>query len=118
MVNNPSCGPDFARALRRPEKEAAPHRGRGRSKPEANAYLPAVPSWVEMFENVVFSWPPRVFTVAMIATEIPAAIRPYSMAVAPLSSRRKRLNTDMLLSQGDRRFCGRHRRVMPDKSQG
>src|SRR5690349_20797319 len=38
----------------------------------------------------------------MIATEMPAAMRPYSIAVAPLSSRRKRLNTDMLLSQGYR----------------
>jgi hypothetical protein len=53
--------------------------------------LPALPSWLDTFENVFFSWPPSVFTVAMIATEMPAAIRPYSMAVAPESSRRKRL---------------------------
>src|SRR5215204_4574805 len=31
----------------------------------------------------------------MIATEMPAAIRPYSMAVAPLSSRKRRMNADM-----------------------
>jgi hypothetical protein len=30
---------------------------------------------------------PRPFTAAMIAIEIPAAIKPYSMAVAPVSSR-------------------------------
>jgi hypothetical protein len=31
---------------------------------------------------------PRLFTMAMIASEIPAAIRPYSIAVAPDSSDR------------------------------
>ena len=35
---------------------------------------------------------PRPFTAAMIASEIPAAIRPYSIAVAPDSSDRKRKN--------------------------
>src|SRR5215467_11602777 len=98
-------------------KGPAPHRGRGRSKPEANAYLPAVPSWVDTVENVVFSWPPRVFTVAMIATEMPAAIRPYSIAVAPLSSRRKRLNTDMLLSQGYRQSPADNRWVMAEEPE-
>ena len=29
---------------------------------------------------------PRPFTAAMIASEMPAAIRPYSIAVAPFSS--------------------------------
>jgi hypothetical protein len=43
-----------------------------------------------MLLNVVFSFVPRPFTTAMIATEIPAAMRPYSMAVAPHSSFRKR----------------------------
>jgi hypothetical protein len=36
-----------------------------------------------MLENVVFSLLPTPLTAAMIATEIPAAIKPYSMAVAP-----------------------------------
>ena len=36
-----------------------------------------------MLVNLVFSVLPRPFTTAMIATEMPAAIRPYSMAVAP-----------------------------------
>src|SRR5262245_31329513 len=42
-----------------------------------------------MLLNVVFNFVPRPFTTAMIATEIPAAIRPYSIAVAPLLSFRK-----------------------------
>ena len=37
---------------------------------------------------MVFSFVPRPFTTAMTAIEMPAAIRPYSMAVAPDSSRR------------------------------
>lgn len=41
--------------------------------------------------KVVVSLVPVVLTAAMIATEIPAAMRPYSMAVAPDSSRRKRM---------------------------
>ena len=47
-------------------------------------------SWLEMLVNVALRLVPRVFTTAMIATEMPAAIRPYSMAVAPLSSFKKR----------------------------
>ena len=43
------------------------------------AYL----SWVETLENVVFNCVPSPFTTAMMAMEMPAAIRPYSMAVAP-----------------------------------
>ncbi len=39
-----------------------------------------------MLENVALSWLPRAFTTPMIATAMPAAIRPYSMAVAPYSS--------------------------------
>src|SRR3981189_3115091 len=40
--------------------------------------------------NFAFSFVPRPLTATMIAIEIPAAIRPYSMAVAPDSSFRKR----------------------------
>ena len=40
--------------------------------------------------NAVLSFEPRPCTTAMMATEIPAAIRPYSMAVAPDSSFTKR----------------------------
>ncbi len=38
--------------------------------------------------NLVFRLVPRPFTMAMIASEMPAAIKPYSMAVAPDSSAR------------------------------
>jgi hypothetical protein len=36
-----------------------------------------------MSVNLVFRLVPRPFTTAMIASEMPAAIRPYSIAVAP-----------------------------------
>src|ERR1700687_1445715 len=39
-----------------------------------------------MLVKVVLSCVPRPLTTAMIATEMPAAMRPYSMAVAPDSS--------------------------------
>jgi hypothetical protein len=60
-------------------------------------YLPAVASCDDIFVKVVFSWEPSEFTTVMIATEIPAAIKPYSMAVAPDSSRRNclRMRTDL-----------------------
>jgi hypothetical protein len=38
--------------------------------------------------NLVLSLVPSPFTEAIIASAIPAAIRPYSMAVAPVSSAR------------------------------
>ena len=41
-----------------------------------------------MLENVVFSWVPTDCTAAMMTTEMPAAMRPYSIAVAPDSSLR------------------------------
>jgi hypothetical protein len=42
--------------------------------------------------NVVLSLAPRPFVTVIIATAIPAAIRPYSIAVAADSSLRKGLN--------------------------
>jgi hypothetical protein len=39
-----------------------------------------------MLSNFVFKVEPIAFTVAMITTEMPAAMRPYSIAVAPDSS--------------------------------
>src|SRR4029078_4765173 len=39
-----------------------------------------------MLLNLVFRLLPRPLTTAMIASEMPAAIRPYSIAVAPDSS--------------------------------
>jgi len=47
-------------------------------------YLSAVWTLVK----VVFRLDPRLWTTAMIATEMPAAMRPYSIAVAPDSSLR------------------------------
>ena len=52
--------------------------------------MPDYLSWVEMLVNLVFNVEPRPFTTAMIATEMPAAMRPYSMAVAPELSFTKR----------------------------
>jgi hypothetical protein len=40
--------------------------------------------------NRVLSLVPSPFTTAMMASEMPAAISPYSMAVAPVSSERNR----------------------------
>jgi hypothetical protein len=48
---------------------------------------------VETVEKVVFKLVPRAWTVAMIATAMPAAMRPYSIAVAPVSSARKRITS-------------------------
>src|SRR5580692_8724822 len=49
------------------------------------AYLRAVETLLKVFFRLV----PRPWTTAMIATEMPAAMRPYSMAVAAVSSLRK-----------------------------
>jgi hypothetical protein len=56
-----------------------------------NDYRPAVASWEDTLLNVVFSCEPSELTTAIIATEMPAAIKPYSMAVAPDSSLTKLL---------------------------
>jgi hypothetical protein len=42
--------------------------------------------------NLVLSLPPNPFTAAMIASAMPAAINPYSIAVAPDWSVTKALN--------------------------
>src|SRR6201996_1392042 len=74
-------------AKHRPETERAPAPTGALSERFIDrAYL----SCEEMLENVVFNLVPRPLTTAMIATEMPAAIRPYSMAVAPDSSFKKR----------------------------
>jgi hypothetical protein len=53
---------------------------------EISSYLSAA----ETVLNVAFKFVPSACTVAMIATAMPAAMRPYSMAVAPDSSFTKR----------------------------
>ena len=52
-------------------------------------------SCVEMLVKLVLRVEPIVFTVAMITTEMPAAIKPYSIAVAPESSFRKARTFDI-----------------------
>lgn len=56
---------------------------------QSKLYLSAVATEV----NVVLRLEPRLCTTAMIATEMPAAISPYSMAVAPSSFFRNRITT-------------------------
>src|SRR5262249_41400320 len=81
------------------QKEGGPaERGRSRA-PVAFArgnQRPALPSWFDTLVKVFTNWLPSEFTTVMITTEMPAAIRPYSMAVAPDSSRIKRTNTDFM----------------------
>jgi len=50
-------------------------------------------SCVEMLPKLVFSLVPMPFTAAIIATEMPAAMRPYSMAVAPDSFFQNRVSS-------------------------
>src|SRR5258706_4827703 len=55
--------------------------------------------------NLVLRLPPMPLTAPMIASEIPAAISPYSMAVAPDSSFRKRTKSlDIAKPLLERRF--------------
>jgi len=70
-----------------PIKVAPGHHGRLNLGRLTSTYFNAV----ETVENVVFKFVPSACTVAMIATAMPAAMRPYSMAVAPDSSRMNRV---------------------------
>src|SRR5262249_59121979 len=79
---------DRARASSAPAPRAQSvqkRKGPGMPGP-SGAYFRAV----ETLVKVVFSFEPTVCTATMIATEMPAAINPYSIAVAPDSSLRKR----------------------------
>jgi hypothetical protein len=60
--------------------------------PEKGGYF----SELLMVSKFVLSLVPRPFTAVMIAIAIPAAIRPYSMAVAPDSSLKNDLMTDFI----------------------
>lgn len=53
-------------------------------------------SWVDTLVKVSLSLVPRPLTAAMMATEMPAAIRPYSMAVAPESFLRNAMSFDIV----------------------
>jgi hypothetical protein len=59
-------------------------------KTPGRAYLLADASWVPTKLKIEFNCVPSVMTAATIATEIPAAISPYSMAVVADSSVTKR----------------------------
>jgi hypothetical protein len=65
--------------------------GAFRISKDPNAYLSAL----ETLLKVVFNFEPTPWMTAMIATEMQAAIRPYSMAVAPDSSFMKRAKVFM-----------------------
>src|SRR5690242_19411574 len=68
-------------------------RGPVSDEPAQCAHLLPLPSWVEIVVKEFLSCPPSELTTVMIATEMPAAISPYSMAVAPDSSFAKRWTT-------------------------
>jgi hypothetical protein len=52
---------------------------------------------VLMLEKVELSWVPTPLTAAMIAIAIPAAIKPYSIAVAPDSFFKNLMTNDFMV---------------------
>src|SRR5579862_9830990 len=60
--------------------------------------------------NVVLSFEPKPLTTVMIATAMPAAIKPYSMAVAPDSSFQKRFTRPFTACPSSLCRTSRHRR--------
>jgi hypothetical protein len=96
---------DIAPAHEKAPAEYNPAGARPREVPCANlketeTYF----SEVLMSVNLVLRFVPRPLTTAIMASEMPAAIKPYSMAVAPDSSEKKlnkvRFNTASLGFQG------------------
>ena len=73
-------------------RDRALWRARSRNAPEIGDYF----SELLMVLKFVDSWLPTPFTAVMIAIAIPAAIRPYSMAVAPDSSLQNDLIIDFM----------------------
>src|SRR5215475_11839657 len=73
------------------KSEPPPRRRRRGTQARGGAYL----SWVEMVSNLELRLEPIAFTLAMMTIEMPAAIRPYSIAVAPDSSFRNAKTLDM-----------------------
>ena len=89
-VNNTFDARTFAAGLEQFDCIAAcqnchPCCGRSSLKAAEVAYF----SWDEIELNVVLSFVPRPFTTAIMATEMPAAIKPYSMAMAAASPARR-----------------------------
>src|SRR5262249_1389806 len=68
---------------------------------EAEAYLRAFCTDT----NVPFRLVPTFFTTVIMATEMPAAMRPYSMAVAPDWSFTKRCNRLFLVAPCSSCYC-------------
>jgi hypothetical protein len=79
-----------AATLAQNERHRGAWRARSRNGPEMGCYF----SELLMASKFELSLVPRPFTAAMIAIAIPAAIRPYSMAVAPDSSLKNDLMID------------------------
>ena len=90
QVRRRRCRPHRARRLRPDARANHLSLSRGVLSALIPQGEPTHLSWLDMLLNVVFRLVPIVLTAAMMATEMPAAIRPYSMAVAPLSSFRER----------------------------
>src|SRR3954467_13457057 len=79
--NETSLEQDLARKAWHKRKEPCPGQG--------SFYSWSVQSYLRLDEsggNLAFNVVPRLLTTVMIAQEMPAAIRPYSMAVNPDSS--------------------------------
>src|SRR5215216_7624252 len=84
----------FHRANRGPKrKRPGAWRARSRNAPEMGRYF----SELLMVLKFADSWVPTPFTAVMIAIAMPAAIRPYSMAVAPDSSLKNDLMIDVMV---------------------
>jgi hypothetical protein len=96
--------------IRRPENEEAAVAG---GFQVFAAFGPAYFSWVEMLVKFVFNFEPIVLTTAMMATEMPAAMRPYSMAVAPDSFFKKATILDIRDAPGDSLQDGSARNLPP-----
>jgi hypothetical protein len=74
-----------------------------RIQPGSGSQAPITVRWLHfneelIAENLVLSFEPNPFTAAMMASEMPAAIKPYSIAVAALSSFKKREMSCTILS--------------------
>src|SRR3954470_1209667 len=97
----PSGRPNGPKSPKQPAIDARRDRRRWHAAHRTAAYLSAVETDVK----VVFRPEPTVPTTVIMATEIPAAIRPYSIAVAPSSLRQNCLifDIDSLLTRG--RVC-------------
>ena len=77
------------------KQKGRPNQGGPRNKARTLDLLEPYFNAVDTLVNVVVKAVPVACTAAMIAMEMPAAIRPYSMAVAPDSSLQNARKRDM-----------------------